>query len=122
MQEISRDKKRKVLETVAEMFGLAEELLLDGSSADNFGGSDALVERFCQLKEELREVRKGEKELNTEKKELEKSEQEAERTRDDALTTLQIEHEAANKERFKATKEVDVSEALRAGSTSSASA
>lgn len=47
---------RKIPETVAEMFGHVEELLLGGGSVDNTVGSDAHAGPLCELEKELCEM------------------------------------------------------------------
>lgn len=88
LQGSCRAKKQKVLETVVERFGLAEELFLGGGSAHNPNQKDAQAGRYCELEQQLREVRKGAIESSTKVIELEMMQQKAERTRDDAMTTL----------------------------------
>lgn len=105
LQQSCRVKKRKVPETVAVAFGLAEKFILGGGSADNPNGSDVNAGLLCELEEGLFEERKEVEEWCKKVRELEKSQQEADRIRDDAVTTLRNECEAANKERVEAAKE-----------------
>lgn len=76
---------RKVPETVAEVFELAEELLQREGAADILKESEAQAERMCKWEEELCNVGEEVNASKTKVKESEKSQQEAESSQDDTF-------------------------------------